>query len=163
MMLFTRALITRSAWRTRRNLHTSSYTYTYGAPSGAFEGARGAGVAAAAPASLAGSATGEYAFGTGSGGAASGADSESGAFDAAAAEEAAPVTMSGAFDACGEAEKVVQAALWPSSSQWLRWHTAPQYVASLQRAHFFAPLAKHMTQICGGSAPRNSSSDATAK
>jgi threonine dehydrogenase-like Zn-dependent dehydrogenase len=87
----------------------------------------------------------------------------SGAFDAVVTTVAEPETTSGAFDACREAAKVVQASLWPSSSQCLRWHAAPQYVASLQRAHFFAPLAKHTTQICGGSAPRDNSSDATAK
>ena len=93
----------------------------------------------------------------------------SGAFDATLAEEIAPetaaalVTMSGAFGALREAAKVAQAALWPSSSQWQRWHAAPQYVASLQRAHFFAPLASHTMQTCGGSAPRDNRSDAIAK
>ena len=85
---------------------------------------------------------------------------------AAAPAAATLVTMSGAFDApdpLADAVKAVQAALWPNSSQCFRWHAAPQYDASLQRAHFFAPLAQHTMQICGGSAPRDSSSDATAK
>ena len=77
----------------------------------------------------------------------------------------APEIMSGAFDAWRvareDAAKVVQAVLWPPSSQCRRWHAAPQYDASLQRAHFFAPLAKHTMQICGGAAPRDKSSDAT--
>ena len=89
----------------------------------------------------------------------------SGAFDAGVAAAKAPEITSGAFDARGVREdaKVVQAALWPSSSQWRRWHAAPQYEASLQRAHFFAALAQHTVQICGGAAPRDSSSDATGK
>ena len=87
----------------------------------------------------------------------------SGAFDAGATAAETPETTSGAFDARGTDVKAVQAALWPSSSQWRRWHAAPQYVASLQRAHFFAPLAPHMMQICSGTAPRDRSSDATAK
>ena len=89
----------------------------------------------------------------------------SGALDAGVilAAAATHVTMPGAFDAPGEAAKDVQAALWPSLSQCFRWHAAPQYVASLQRAHFFAQLAQHTTQICGGAAPRDNSSDTTAK
>ena len=65
----------------------------------------------------------------------------SGAFDAGGATAETLVMMSGAFEALEEDAKVAQAALWPSSSQWRRWHAAPQYDASLQRAHFFAPLA----------------------
>ena len=88
----------------------------------------------------------------------------SGAFDTPPAEEeVTPATMSGAFDALREAAKVTQAALWPPSSQWRRWHAAPQYVANLQRAHFLSPLARHTMQICGGAAPRDRRSDATAK
>ena len=179
----------------------------YGAPSGALEGARNAADAAApAAASLGISGADRAASGSGQpwGGAASGADAESGAFDAPAAAEAALETMSGAFDAPPAAEdselapvtmsgaldagetvaavlatmsgafdasedrgaaaaKATQAALWPSSSQWRRWHAAPQYVASLQRTHFFAPLSQQTMQICGGAAPRDRSSDATAK
>ena len=59
---------------------------------------------------------------------ATGSPTLSGAFDAAGATTTAETleTMSGAFDARGEDVKVVQAALWPSSSQWRRWQTAPQ-------------------------------------
>ena len=87
----------------------------------------------------------------------------SGAFDAGATAAETPETTSGAFDARGTDVKAVQAALWPSSSQWRRWHAAPQYDASLQRAHLFAALATHTMQICGGAAPRDKSSDATVK
>ena len=67
----------------------------------------------------------------------------SGAFEAGGASTTAEtlVMMSGAFEALDKDAKVIQAALWPSSSQWRRWHDAPQYDASLQRAHLFAPLA----------------------
>jgi hypothetical protein len=82
----------------------------------------------------------------------------------AAGGRSKPSILSDAFEAVlGEDAKVMQAALWPSSSQCFRWHAAPQYAASLQRAHFFAPFLPHIMQICGGSAPRANSSDATAK